>query len=108
VIGDQPLLVARRVLLRQGVLDQQVVEDHIMESDDPRAAKRQLQDLPVVDVVPHLVEGKPAFSTQNLGRRGLPQALQIRRQWLPGQANDPQVTELAQVWQQIAAVVGDP
>jgi hypothetical protein len=84
VIGDQTLLIAIGVLPRQGVLDQQVVEDHIVESDHPWAPKGQIEDLPVVDIVPHLVEGKPPVLAKDFGGRGPPVALQLRRQRLPG------------------------
>ena len=88
-------------------VDQEVVQHHVVQGDDPGPPQRQLEHALVVGIVAHLVEGQTVvLAAELLGDR--PPALGHRiGDLLTAQPDDPEVTERLQVGQQVEAVVGD-
>ncbi len=108
VVGRQPLLVRLVLAAAEGLVEEEVVEDEVVEGQHAGPLERQRQHTRVVVVVPHLVEGEPAVGAGLLGPHRAPARLDLRRHRLVGEAHQPHVGPSRQLGQQVERVVGDP
>src|SRR5262249_26252951 len=107
VIEGELLAVGLDLAARQRALDQQMMEEEIVEREDPRMIERRLEDALVMEVVAHLVEGHTTVLADPVHRYRVPALDDLGCYLLARDVDDAEITTPLELGQEIDGVVGD-